>query len=316
MNVLFLVQSFIPQEKQDEYLPILQKTINSIRCQDRDDKTNIKVVLTDDGSAFIKHYSSQEIGYLTNSQLEKVKETYQLNVDEIVAVAESEFYQKAELWNFYLFHQGSNYDLIIFLDDDHNFVKNDSLRKFIQHYQEGYNFIVGRLYHPVDGFRIFDYDTRVQGTTFAFTWNALKNIGFFSASVKNWGCGEDSDIFWRAYLGHKDHKIKAICDGNIITVDNISGRWKYCLSKLGGVDIFKRKFLEEYGVNPHQNPSRHKTEWMDIIPDELGFSETTIQFMTLENYLNYPGSPKIKQILLRLSLIKRKLKRKLETLLK
>jgi hypothetical protein len=290
-KVLFLVQSCIPEAKQDEYLPILKNTIHSIKQQTKDNSLQVHIVISDDGSGYLKDLidSNINIGFLSQENLDKVNQKYNLNINELVYAPESEYFRKADLFNFYLKQKGNLYDLVIFLDDDHNFVKNDSLERFVKHYKQGYNFIVGRYYHPACRFRTVNngmYNWGIQGTTYAVSYSILETINFFSESVREWGFAEDYDIFRKAYLSSLKSDVKAVFDGNIITVDNISGRWQYCINKIGGFEIGVKKFEEEHGIT-FKKAAIGMEKWMSVIPDEYGLSEFIIQNIDLEDYFSF-----------------------------
>ena len=297
-KVLFLVQSYIPKAKHDEYFSILKNTINSIKKQKIDDSLQINIVITDDGSDYLKDDidNNFDISFISQEKLVEIKHKYNLDIDEIVYTTESNYFRKADLFNFYLKQKGSGYDLIIFLDDDHNFIRNDSLEKFIKHYNAGYNFIVGNLYHPIH--HLYDIDSTCQGTTYAMTYNALRRINFFNEKVKEWGFGEDADIFYKSYLATQKNIIKAIFDTNIITIDNISARWSNCIKTAGGIEEGIEKFESYHNVNYHSCiPS--KEMWMDIIYNEYGLRKGLIRTMKLTDYLAYQKSGEFKRSLIR-----------------
>lgn len=301
IKVLFLIQSFIPEIKHAEYFQVLKKTIGAIKNQNQDNSVQTTIVISDDGSDYLKKYIKNNTGidFLPEDKLDTIKQKYDIEVDELICAPASDYFRKAELFNFYLKTKGSLFDLIIFLDDDHNFVREDSLEKFIKHYKTGYNFIVGNLYHPVH--RLYDIDSTCQGTTYAMTYKALKRIGFFSNQVKDWGFGEDADIFYKAYLATQHNIIKAIYDTNIITVDNISARWSNCMQRAGGLKEGIKKFEKYHNVD-YQNCIPPKKLWMDIIYNEYGFKKNIIRSMTLKDYLRYQDSSNNERLIIRAKL--------------
>ena len=290
--VLVLIQSFIPFAKQDEYLIILQNTIYSIENQYKEDNVEAHLVLSDDGSDYMKQFlnGDYEIQLLSLKEVNEIRNIYHLNIDEIICASQSEYFRKADLFNFYLKTKGHLYDLIIFLDDDHNFVENDSLLRFINHLQQGYNFIVGRYYHPEEKFRTMNngmYNWGIQGTTYAITYPVIKSLRFFSESVKEWGFAEDYDIFRKAYLASLNSEVKAIFDGSIITVDNITGRWQYCLQKIGGLKAGVKKFEIEHKTT-FKKAAIKMEKWMSIAPNKYGLNEFIIQNInSLEDYFEF-----------------------------
>ena len=300
-KVLFLIQSYIPKVKHDEYFFIFKNTINSIKQQKIDDSLQVNIVITDDGSDYLKDFidNNVDINFLSKESLDIIKSKYDLDIDEIVSTSESNYFRKADLFNFYLKQKGSKYDLIIFLDDDHNFIRNDSLEKFIKHYNTGYNFIIGNLYYPIH--HLYDIDSTCQGTTYAMSYDALKRINFFNEKVKEWGFGEDADIFYKSYLATQKNIIKAIFDTNIITVDNISSRWSNCIKTAGGIEEGIKKFEQYHNVDYH-NCIPSKKLWMDIIYNEYGFRKSIIRSMTLNDYLKYQHSSNNQKFIIRAKL--------------
>jgi len=282
-KILFLVQSCIPNVNHVEYFPSLKRTIASIRNQKNIGQNNITIVLSDDGSGYLSEFIDLDkfIQYLPLEKTKLIKEKYSLEVDEIVCVPESEYFMKANLFNFYLKDKGYLYDLIVFLDDDHGFIRSDSLTKFVQHYRNGYDFIVGRLYLQIHGF--YDFNFGVQGTTYALSYSALKTLNFFNESVIEWGFGEDIDIFYRAYLLFQKAKISPVFDSNIITVDEISGRWNSCMNNVGGKEIGQKKFKELYGISIEES-SVEKNKWMTIIQNDLYFDEKLFRLLNIIDY--------------------------------
>jgi hypothetical protein len=316
LQVLFLIQSYIPLVKQDSYMPILQETINSINNQQITKEIKSHIVLSDDGSFYLKKYIhndiNQDIRILNIQEVQEIREAYGLNVDEVMITPESDLFKKASLFNFYLKNKGSQFDLVVFLDDDHAFVRNDSVSKFVQYYREGYNFIVGRLYLSKEGF--YDFNLGVQGTTYAISYSTLKLINFFNESIKEWGFGEDHDIFYRIYLEYLNSRINAVYDSNIVTVDKISGRWLYCTNKIGGSELGRNKFKEKYGVSMEDSVVP-KSYWMKIISNDLGLKESYFRYLAIDEYLNFKKLSETYKKTIILRIIKRKVFSKARSLL-
>jgi len=286
MRILFLIQSCIRGPKQNEYLSILQETVGAIRAQSIESGWHIHIVLSDDGSDYLKDVAQNEISLASEETIHQVRQKHALDVDEIVLIGPSDYFNKTDLFDYYLTRFGFEYDLVIFLDDDNKFLNPDALKRFVYHYRRGYNFIVGRLYHPVQGFRSY-LDNRVQGTTFALTPGILQAIGFFGKNVKVWGTGDDPELFWKLYLAYQRGLVKGIYDGNIMTIDQISGRWHSAREKAGGISAFEAGFLKIYGVQRGKNPSCHKPGWLDLEPDAQGIDERWFPYIKLDEYLRY-----------------------------
>ena len=284
-NVLCVVQSFIPKEMEDKYLPILKNTINSIKDQKIGKEIKVSLVLSDDGSEYLHKYINidcdEDIRYLNQAEIAEINRLLNTNLDKIIVSRKSDCFRKASLFNFCLKDETNKYDLAIFLDDDHCFVRKDSITRFVQHYRNGYSFIVGRLYLQKHGF--YDFNFGVQGTTYALSYSALKTLNFFNELVVEWGFGEDIDIFHRAYLASQKSRISAIFDSNIITEDMISGRWLACMNKVGGKEIGEKKFKELYGISMEES-STEKNKWMTIIQNDLCFDEKLFRRLNIIDY--------------------------------
>lgn len=290
MKILFLIQSVIPRVKHDDYFPILMRTLQSIREQNPCSNVEIEVALSDDGSDYLATYASDKMKLISqNKTLDEINKKFNLNIDHLVLIAENNKYLKADLFNYFFKHNTTKYDLVVILDDDHPFIFKDTLTRLYNHHRKGYNFIVGRIVNPNKKFRSY-LDNTVQGSTFILSGQLLKDINYFGERVKIWGCGEDTEAFWRVYLQYKKGNVKGIYDGNIMTIDSLSGRWMYCHIEAGGIELFRKDFYETYGVNPHNNKSRIKQNWLDYSEDRYGIKEKYFLFVTLDDYFNFNKS--------------------------
>jgi hypothetical protein len=159
--------------------------------------------LTDDGSCYLDPFTSGQIKHFSSSEIEEVKRKYKLDVDYIVACPSSNYFMKASLFNVALESYGSDNDLIIYLDDDQHLLSAESVSLFRKRCIDEYNFIVRRLAQK-NG-HLFKYtNDYVQGTTFATTYNLIRDVGFFNEQVKSWGLGDDEDLFWRIYCKYRE----------------------------------------------------------------------------------------------------------------
>jgi hypothetical protein len=77
-------------------------------------------------------------------------------------------------------------------------------------------------------------------------------MGFYGEYVKEWGLGDDEDIFWRLYEGYRDGVVKPVFNGNIMTRNILTGRWHHCRNQKGAMDEFKKRFREVHGVDPYE----------------------------------------------------------------
>lgn len=296
MRLLVMIQSFIPESKYLEYLPVLRSTIESVRSQSLPAGTDLTVVLCDDGSQYLAEYAAEKIAILPRPQTAKIREVHGLDVDEVVLVAASQYFMKAELFNFYLRPNADHYDCLFFLDDDNGFQDNECLARVIAHFQSGYNYVIGRLCNPNLYFRNYDAGS-VQGTTYAVDPTLLKKVGYFGEHVKNWGTGDDPELVWKLFVRARLGEVKAIYDGNIKTFDRLSGRWQYARKKAGGDQVFRSGFYELHGVDPYNNPSRIKSEWIELAKDDHGIPERLYPYIKLSEYLSFDIHPRYYRLL-------------------
>lgn len=287
MRILCILVSAVPEKKHDEYFPVVVQSVESIR-QQRTAGLTVSVALGDDGSGYLRQYANRAPRILDADELQRVRRETGLDIDDLVIVGQSPEYNKAELLNHYLRRRVDDFDLVLLLDDDHPLEAADSLQRAAQHVRCGYDFVVGRMANPDGFFRTYD-DGRVQGSTLFFTRDLLHAIGFFGDSVKKWGCGEDSETFWRVYEAHRVGRARGIYDGNIITEDKLTGRWLHCAKRAGGPVSFKKDFERLYGVNPHENASRDKRAWLDYVPMDNGLSEAWMSLLKLDELRTYRG---------------------------
>jgi hypothetical protein len=182
-----------------------------------------------------------------------------LSVDAYVLARTSDKYLKAQLWNQAV--AVARHDKLIFLDDDHPFASIKALSRY-SGFLDRYEFVFGRVRNPDGTYRRFG-DTSVQGTNFAMHRDLLTRIGGFGEKSSDWGCGEDSDLFWKVYTTLNpglDPTKRAFFAANIVTSDLCTGRWVGCQ---GGVEKFISGFQVMHSVHPHSNPARTKKTWVE-----------------------------------------------------
>jgi hypothetical protein len=182
-----------------------------------------------------------------------------LDIDQFLVRRGDGLYSKAFLWNQATSKAKS--DKFIFLDDDHPFLTKTALRNF-NRLLEKYPFVIGRIIHSDGTTRLFR-SSKVQGTTFAMTRKLLTEVGGFGEYTMQWGRGEDSDIFWKAYLAlrpNKESQKRAAYACHIVTYDTCSGRWN---TAHGDKETFITEFKALHGVHPHNNPCRVKGYWVE-----------------------------------------------------
>jgi len=286
MNLLILIQSFIPGDKYDEYMPIVRETVAAVRRQVLPAGCTIHVVLSDDGSPYLGPRGSGDLRILSPEETAAVRKEHKLDVDDIVRNESPGGFRKADLYNHYIRTRGDAFDVFFFLDDDHTFFDERSLARVVAHVENGFNFVVGRLCNRNLYFRSY-LDNHVQGTTFAMSRDLFLLINGFSEHVRSWGCGFDADLFWRLYESSLKGAVKAVYDGNIITQDKLSRRWSGHAGAGGGVKGFRESFRQIHAVDPFDNPSRKKTAWMRQAQDEKVIPERYYRCIRLPEYLVY-----------------------------
>jgi len=286
MNILCLIQSFIPKEAHNKYFPVLKNTIEIIRSQNIKE-ISLTVILTDDGSGYLSHYGKKYIRELTSKEVREVNRKHHLNVDHIFAYPRSNQFMKASLFNAAIKKYGRSHDLIVFMDDDQHFLSPDAFQRFARAEREGYNFITGRL-ATKEG-TLYSFRTPyVQGTTYAVTPDILEGVGLFNKKVEDWGLGDDEDMFWKVYCAYCEGKVCALFDGDIVSIGRISGRWHYCKEAAGGLDAFVDLFKREYNQHPYEsNPSRLYHRWMDY---RCKLSDKYVTALNASEFVAYRGS--------------------------
>lgn len=257
MNLSIIISHYAPENK---YRQILLETINSVRQQDYN--RSIEVVVVDDGSCWSESLLSENDDIKIFKKEEIIKEPLlnDLEIDWYVVKKRDKHFNKPILCNIAI--KLTQSEDIIFLDDDHVFLKKNCLSLF-KKYLNKYKFVLGRI-KCNDGIYHLYPDRRVQGTNFGIKRQLLTKIGCFEEKSSHWGMGEDSDLFYKVYLELEKEKsgVRQACYAvDIITLDKCSGRWKKCI---GGSDEFFKGFLEIHGIHPKiNNPSRKKYLWVE-----------------------------------------------------
>ena len=283
MRLLCVMVSVIPEAKHGEYLPALKRTLSSLRRQDLGPHS-LHIALGDDGSHYLREHATSLPRTLERHTTASIAQHHDLAVDDIFLVQHTPHYNKAALLNHYLQARLRFFDAVLLLDDDHPFTATDALTRALGHLQAGYDFVMGRLQNPDGSYRTY-WDNRVQGTTLFFSRRLMEAIDYFGESVQRWGCGEDSETFWRVFTTCQRLGWRGVYDGNIMTVDELSGRWAACSKQAGGVEFFRQDFGALYGVNPHDNPSRDKRQWLDYVPMDCGLDEAWMHLLHAQDGL-------------------------------
>jgi hypothetical protein len=267
----------------NRYRDILVQTIKTIRNQDYSGQ--VEIAVSDDGSLWSNSLLKDgETAHIFNrTEIEHELLLQDLDIDWYVVGRRTNHYNKAILWNIAV--SATKADNIVFLDDDHAFLRQNALTLYNKYFQK-YQFIIGRILNPKGDFRLFD-DRTVQGANFGIKRTLLNAVGNFGEYTSLWGAGEDSDIFWKMYqnIGKDNRRNKQACyAGEIITKDLCSGRWANCV---GGKEVFFKGFIDIYGVHPRHNPSRDKETWIEHTAVQPFLVETWYKLRNLSQKVIY-----------------------------
>jgi hypothetical protein len=269
-NAIFIC-SFIPSTT-DKSFSILKENLRLLTNETKKSNEEYHIFLLDDGSEYIENYlkpKSNDIYQASdeeNKQIQKSLNLLESNFHILTAPwpnSEKKEFRKCEL----IRHaskslEQSDFEYIIVLDDDHFFTKNNGLEILEQHFKNNYQLVIGRILSN-NGFYRSYFDNLVQGTTYAVSTKLFKKIDYISTDSISWGGGEDSELFLRLYNEFNRSPFKAIYDGDLITKDSLTGRWHSCMKEKGDEKDFITGFTNKYGVSPHTNKSRRKSEWLE-----------------------------------------------------
>jgi len=256
MNLSVIIIHAAPEQK---YRDVLLETIRSIRSQEYTGE--IEVIVTDDGSCWSQMLLEKDtdLQVFDGEMVQTLPALTDLQVDAYLLARTSNRYLKAPLWNQAV--AMARHDKLVFLDDDHPFTSKKALARYSE-LLDRYDFVFGRIIAPDRTYRRFR-DPSVQGTNFAMRRGLFERIKGFGEYTTEWGCGEDSDLFWKVYkvltqvsTGAK----RAFFAGDIMTRDLCTGRWLGCH---GGAEKCIAGFQTLHGVHPHTNPSRTKSIWVE-----------------------------------------------------
>jgi hypothetical protein len=295
-GISVIIAHYAPPINTNYYRNILKKTIQSIRSQKVD--FDVEIIVCDDGSAWSGSLATNKgITELDESQIKSSYPLNDLDVNRYLLLPDSGKYL-----GIVLKHRAfeiANYNKIVVLDDDHPFIKNDSLSRY-DNYLEKYEFVRGRLIGPTGIPKLFS-SKNVQGSNYGLKRELYFSFGGYADFLFVNANNEDADIHWQVYKklaetypGQK----KACFAGEIVTKDLASNRWverseNSALGELrsSGESTYPNKdplvdsFIAEYGVNPYDNPSRNKSLWMEIPSLKSWISE--IKYIPLHYYYKY-----------------------------
>jgi hypothetical protein len=278
-GITVIIAHYAPAFNCEMYRNLLKETIESVRRQII--QFNVEIIVCDDGSSWSGDLSRGEeiTEYGFNDMLEK-QALSDLNVDRYLILPDVGLYRGTALKHRAM--ETAKYEQIVVLDDDHPFIRIDSLAKYNQ-YLEKYEFVRGRVIGPT-GIPQLYFSPNAQGTNYGLRKTLYSRIGGFGQYLFTNGYGEDNDLLWRIYRelnADKSMPRRACYAGEIVTRDKASSRWAArsmniasnvmsALGPNGGYPSFVADFVHEYGVHPSRNDARSKYKWVEI-PSGLSF---------------------------------------------
>lgn len=276
-GISVIIAHFDPSSKGGRCRHILKKTIESIYAQKIDFK--IEIIICDDGSNWSTELAGKlgEITEIKGKRLKLSSNFRDLNVDRYLYLHSNKKFGKAILVHHAYLE--AKHSKIVSLDDDHPFIRKDSLRRFYE-YLDKYEYVRGRIIGP-DGIPQLFSSRKVQGTTMAFRKELYQGIGGLGDYLFEGLSGEDDDFTWQtySYLTKKYSGQKMACyAGEIVTRDLLSSRWALNSIVSGVADDldlierknqtnmrFNKKFSEIYKISPgSENLGRQKALWMEL----------------------------------------------------
>ncbi|WP_300156531.1 glycosyltransferase [Solidesulfovibrio sp.] len=270
------IQHYAPTGQEGTYREALKRAVDSVRRQDWDG--TVRVVVTDDGSAWSAQLAGDDparrIRAHDRASLAGREAFRDIDADLYLYKPRTGYFSKGVLWNAAVALTGS--PRLVFLDDDHHFLRPDSLRRYAE-LLDRYELVVGDTreyrFRDCDGVRHsmrLGYESPVvQGSNFGLRRELLQAVGGFDKRTFLWGTGDDPALFWKLFQhlrpASPEAPLRACYAEAIVTENPYSGRWREdCRVEL---ELFLRDFLRLYGVHPNSNPSRDRTTWMERIPD-------------------------------------------------
>lgn len=296
MGISVIITHYAPPINTNYYRNILKKTIHSIRSQKVD--FDVEIIVCDDASAWSGSLAYERgITELDELQIKSSDLLQDLDVNHYLLLPNSGKYRQTVLKHHAF--EIAKYNKIVVLDDDHPFIRNDSLSRYNK-YLERYEFVRGRVIGPTGIPQLFT-SKNAQGTNYGLIKELYYSFGGFADYLFENSHNEDIDILWQIYKKltetYPDQK-KACYAGEIVTKDLASNRWVERSENTGleelrssGESTYPNKdpnvdrFIAMYGVPPHDNPSRNKSLWMEIPSLKSWISE--LKYISLHYYYTY-----------------------------
>lgn len=257
---LILSIGFIPKDGSEKVTQVVSQNFIRIKKNTLNYDDDYHLFYADDGSELFDDYSHEDDFKIIDRKSKNLPISY--NCDRYIITPRKfhGMYAKGEIINFVAREIMPNYSHMILLDDDQEFLFEDSIIKFSEYFNQGYDFIIGRLIDP-NGLSRHLFDNTVQGTTIGFSREVLDSITPLPSKILEWGAGEDSVLFHEAWR----NDVKALYAGDIISIDRLSKRWAPSENDLNRITSnFHKGFESFYGLHPLKIPARRKIEWVAI----------------------------------------------------
>lgn len=275
-DVAVCIQHYAPARQEAHCRDALRRAVDSVR--DQDFQGRVQVVVTDDGSPWSRELAGDDPSRLIRAHdrtsLGRFPAMADMDVDFHLYKPRTGYFSKGVLWNAAL--AVTTAPLLVFLDDDHHFLRRDSLRRYAELLRR-YELVVGHTrkyaFQDIDGVRhVLELGFNspvVQGSNFGLRRSLLESIGGFEPRTLLWGTGDDPALFWKLHQRLRPLKPGApfrACYADAIVTENLhSGRWREdCRVDL---ELFLTDFLRLHGAHPNDNPSRNRAAWMRHLPD-------------------------------------------------
>lgn len=243
----------------DEFFrEMLWDAVAAVRRQHFDGQVEIAVV--DDGSAWSDSLADPDGGDRVLGREAVLREPLLdgLDVDWFVVGARTDRYRRAIVTN--LAARTVVADAQVYLDDDTRWRGARALGRLVKAL-DTYDFAVGRIQRKngvFDGY----YDPSFSGTNLAMRRDFLEELGWFGEYTAEWGHGFDNDLFWRVYAAvtAPGSTRRAAFVSDVLTErDGAHRRRKHLVTEVDYVTGFEAR----HGVNPRENASRRKQDYLE-----------------------------------------------------
>jgi len=284
-------------ENQEILTKKLQEKIPLIRNQFTNGSIQIFIILLCNPSFCVDNLQDSLVNTLTKTNLSNIackelSEKYFVHIDALIIRITG--LSKFDCIKHYVISEQLGLDIVVVSDINHYFIQNDTLYKIKQRYEQGYNFIIPRMYTNLDSFHDDSFET--SKPIIAISTSLLKRNSVFDCSDLNGIFRDEFDHFLhQAYIGSSQAQIRSLYDTNVLLVYEDDEPYK-AYSK--GQEL----------------PMALTTQWMERNSDFLNTRELLIRHLTPSEYINYPKMNDIQRFMLDFKVLLRKvLKRIVKT---